>query len=113
MDADAQLAYGIFWAIYIAGFLVLFIMMSRLFRIIPLYGLKTLLQAALVVVVITPVASSAAVGWWVPAWLYGGYEMLLGDTTEVGRAIFNLGVAGLVMLLVWMLDLVRYRLTSK
>ncbi len=113
MTADAQLAYGIFWGIYAAGFLVLFIMMSRLFRIIPVYGLKTLLQAALLVIVITPVTSAVAVDWWVPAWLYGGYEMLLGNTDEAGRAVFNLGLASLVMLLVWLLDLMRYRLTTK
>ncbi|OEY68110.1 hypothetical protein [Marinobacter sp. X15-166B] len=113
MIADAQTAYGIFWAIYIVGFLLFFIMMTRLFRLVPVYGLKTLLQAALVVIVITPVTSPAVADWWVPAWLYGGYEMLLGGTEEAARALFNLGVASLVMLLVWILDLVRYRLRSK
>jgi hypothetical protein len=39
--------------------------------------------------------------------------MILGDADASGRALFNLGLAGLVMLLVWVLDLVRYRLVRK
>ncbi|MCG2580254.1 MAG: hypothetical protein KA296_05170 [Marinobacter sp.] len=113
IDNDAQLAYGIFWALYAVSFVVFFYMMSRLFRILPIYGLRTLLQAALVVVLLTPVESVDVSGWWVPAWLYGGYELILGDADASGKAIMNLGIATLVMLLVWLLDLVRYRLVRR
>lgn len=113
MNADAQVAYGIFWAIYAVGFLIFFIMASRLFRLLPLYGLRTLLQALIIVLLLPPVESSQVDGWWIPAWLYGGYESILGDTEEAARAMLNLGIAGLVMALVWMLDLVRYRLVRR
>ena len=113
MDAEAQLAYGIFWALYAVAFVVFFYMVTRLFRLIPLYGLRTLLQAALVVILLTPVESSEAVNWWIPAWLHGGYEGILGNADEAARAFFNMGLASLVMLLVWILDLVRYRLVRK
>ena len=113
IDTDAQLAYGLFWAVYAIAFLVFFYMMKRLFRFLPLYGLRTLLLATLVAVVLTPVESPEVAGWWMPAWLFGGYELILGNTDAAGRAFFNLGIAGLVMALVWVLDLVRYRLVSK
>jgi hypothetical protein len=113
MDADSQLAYGIFWSLYALAFVVFFIMASKLFRILPLYGLRTLLQASLVVILLTPVQSTEVANWWIPAWLHGGYEFILGKTEEAGRAFFNLGLAALVMLLVWMLDLVRYRLSKR
>lgn len=113
INADAQTAYGIFWVAYIIAFAVLFYMMKRLFRFIPLYGLRTLLLAALTVIILTPVESADVAGWWIPAWLYGGYELILGDSSDAGMALFNLGIAGLVMLLVWILDLVRYRLSKR
>lgn len=113
MDTEAQLAYGIFWALYAVAFVVFFYMVSRLFRLIPLYALRTLLQAALVVIFLTPVESSEAINWWIPAWLHAGYEGILGNADEAARAFFNLGLASLVMLLVWILDLVRYRLVRK
>ena len=113
IDTDAQLAYGIFWTAYANAFVVFFYLMKRLFRFLPLYGLRTLLLAALVALLLTPVESAEVAGWWVPAWLFGGYELILGNTEAAGRALFNLGLAGLVMLLVWILDLVRYRLVRR
>ncbi|WP_404362294.1 hypothetical protein [Marinobacter sp.] len=113
MDADTQLAYAIFWTLYAVAFVVFFYMASKLFRILPLYGLRTLLQAALVVFFLTPVESSEAVNWWMPAWLHGGYEVILGEAEEASRALLNLGLASLAMLLVWILDLVRYRLVKR
>ena len=100
IDTDAQLAYGIFWTAYAIAFVVFFYLMKRLFRFLPLYGLRTLLLAALVALLLTPVESAEVAGWWVPAWLFGGYELILGNTEAAGRALFNLGLAGLVMLLV-------------
>lgn len=111
VDTDAQTAYALFWGIYGLSFLVFYWAMSRFIRWFPLYGLRTLLKAALVVVIATPVQSATLGGWWVPAWIYGGYESVLGDTTEAARAFFNMGMAALVMALVWILDLVRYRFT--
>ncbi|MBZ2167889.1 hypothetical protein [Marinobacter sp. F4216] len=113
IDTDAQLAYGIFWAAYAVAFVIFFYMMKKLFRILPLYGLQTLLLATLVALLLTPVESKELAGWWIPAWLHGGYEMILGNSDEAGRALFNLSIAGLIMALVWILDLVRYRLTTR
>ncbi len=113
IDTDASLAYGIFWAAYAIAFLVLFYMMKALFRLLPLYGLRTLLLAALVVLLLTPVESPELSGWWMPAWLFAGYELVLGDINAAGPAIFNFTAASVVMLLVWILDLVRYRLVRK
>ncbi|EMP55551.1 hypothetical protein MSNKSG1_06758 [Marinobacter santoriniensis NKSG1] len=113
IDADTQLAYGIFWAAYAIAFVVFFYMMKQLFRLVPLYGLRTLLLAALVVLFLTPVQSPDLADWWIPAWIFGGYEAILGNMESAGRAVFNFGIAGLVMLLVWILDLVRYRLVTR
>lgn len=113
IDTDAQMAYGIFWAAYAIAFVVFFYMMKSLIRFLPLYGLRTLILAALVALMLTPVESQEFAGWWIPAWLFGGYEMILGNADAAGRALFNLGLAGLVMLLVWVLDLVRYRLVRR
>ncbi|MBW7470030.1 hypothetical protein QQF73_08740 [Marinobacter sp. M216] len=113
IDTDAQLAYGIFWAAYAFAFVVFFYMMKHLFRFLPFYGLRTLLLAALVALLLTPVESPEFADWWIPAWLYGGYELVLGEAEAAGRALFNLGIAALVMLLVWVLDLVRYRLVRR
>jgi len=113
IDAETNLAYGIFWTLYAVAFVVFFYTTSRLFRIIPVYAIRTLLQAALIVILLTPVESNEVAGWWIPAWLHGGYESILGETSEAGRAFMNLGIASLVMILVWILDLVRYRLVKR
>lgn len=113
IDTDAQTAYGIFWAAYIIAFIVFFFMMKRMFRFLPLYGLRTLLLAALVAVLLTPVESPQLAGWWIPAWLFGGYEFILGDVDDAGRAWLNMAIGGVVMLLIWVLDMVRYRLTRR
>ncbi|WP_417566796.1 hypothetical protein [Marinobacter sp.] len=113
IDTDAQMAYGIFWAAYAIAFVVFFCMMKSLIRFLPLYGLRTLILAALVALLLTPVESPEVADWWIPAWLYGGYEIILGEADAAGRALFNLGLASLVMLLVWVLDLVRYRLVRR
>ncbi|NMT63764.1 hypothetical protein [Marinobacter orientalis] len=113
MDAETNLAYGIFWALYAVAFVVFFYMMARLLRIIPVYAIRTLLQAALVVIFLTPVESAEVANWYMPAWLHGGYETILGDKNDAARAFLNFGIASAVMLLVWMLDLVRYRLVRR
>ena len=112
IDAETNLAYGIFWALYAVAFVVFFYTISRLFRVIPVYAIRTLLQAALIVLLLTPVESGEVAGWWMPAWLHGGYETILGDAANAGRAFVNMGIASLVMVLVWVLDLVRYRLVK-
>lgn len=80
IDTDAQVAYGIFWSAYAIAFVVFFYMMKQLFRYLPLYGVRTLLSAALVALLLTPVESPELADWWIPAWLYGGYELVLGET---------------------------------
>ncbi|MAA63511.1 MAG: hypothetical protein CL581_01840 [Alteromonadaceae bacterium] len=107
MNADAQMAYGIFWTIYVVAFIVFFILITRAIRPLPIYGLRTLIQAVLVVVLLTPVASPEAVDWWIPAWLHGGYESILGEAGEATRAFTNMALAGAVVGIVWVLDLVR------
>jgi len=66
-----------------------------------------------VVVLLTPVESSEVADWWMPAWLHGGYESILGQPDEAGRAVLNLSIAAIIMLLVWVLDMVRYRLVKR
>lgn len=113
VDSEAQGAYALFWGVYGLAFLVFYWALGRMVRWLPLYGLRTLLKAALVVVLATPVQSATLEGWWVPAWIYGGYESVLGDTDEAARAFLNMALAGIVMTLVWMLDMIRYRFTRK
>jgi hypothetical protein len=113
LDTETTLAYGIFWVAYAIAFVVFFYMMKALFRLLPVYGLRTLLLAALVVLFLTPVQSPEVADWWIPAWLFTGYEFILGHTEAAGRGLFNFAVAGVIMLLVWILDLVRYRLVNK
>ncbi|GHD45808.1 hypothetical protein SAMN05216429_105155 [Marinobacter persicus] len=112
-DTETTLAYGIFWIAYCVGFVLFFYMMKALFRFLPFYGLRTLLLSVLVVLLLTPVESPEVAGWWIPAWLFSGYELVLGDTRAAADGLFNFAVASVVMLLVWLLDLVRYRLTRK
>src|SRR5680860_1173538 len=90
IDTDAQIAYGIFWAAYAIAFVVFYFMMKKLFRFLPLYGFRTLLLAALVAFLLTPVESVEVAGWWIPAWLFGSYELILGDADAAGRAWLNL-----------------------
>lgn len=113
INADASLAYAIFWVAYAVAFVIFFYMMKALFRYLPLYGLRTLLLSVLVVLLLTPVESPDVAGWWMPAWLFSGYELVLGDANDAARGLFNFGIAALVMVLVWILDLVRYRLVRK
>src|SRR5690554_3224006 len=107
MDADSQTAYALFWGIYIVGFVLFYWAMSRVFRLLPLYGLRSLLKVALIVLLVTPVQSTVVDGWWVPAWLFAAYETFLGEPAEAARAFFNMAVAAVIMALVWILDLVR------
>lgn len=53
IDTDAQLAYGIFWAAYAIAFVVFFYMMKSLVRFLPFYGMRTLILAALVALLLT------------------------------------------------------------
>ena len=110
IDAELQNVYWLFWCAYGVGLALFLWMMQRLFRLLPLYGLRTLLLAAFAAILIAPVESLDVAGWWVPAWLYGGYELILGDQVAASAALLNIALAGMVMLLVWILDLVRYRL---
>ncbi|WP_339801501.1 hypothetical protein [uncultured Marinobacter sp.] len=113
IDSEAQTAYALFWGLYGLAFVVFYYTMTRLIRWLPVYGFRTLVKSLLLVLLVTPVESATLAGWWVPAWLYGGYESVLGDSAEAARAFFNMGLASIVMALVWMLDLVRYRFTRR
>jgi hypothetical protein len=110
MDAELQNVYGLFWGVYGVGLVLFLWMMQRLLRFLPFYGLRTLLLTALTAILVAPVESLDIAGWWVPAWLYGGYELILGNSVAASAAALNLALAGMVLLLVWILDLVRYRM---
>jgi hypothetical protein len=110
MDAELQNVYGLFWGAYGVGLVLFLWMMQRLLRFLPFYGLRTLLLAALTAILVAPVESLDIAGWWIPAWLYGGYELILGNSVAASAAALNLALAGMVLLLVWILDLVRYRM---
>ena len=112
-DTETSLIYGVFWVAYAVAFVIFFYVMKALFRLLPFYGVQTLLLSALVVLLLTPVESPDVAGWWIPAWLFTGYELVLGDADAAARGLFNFGIAALIMVLVWILDLVRYRLVKK
>ncbi|PVY78290.1 hypothetical protein C8D92_102330 [Tamilnaduibacter salinus] len=109
MTPESELAYGVFWTLYVAGFALFFWVFSRAIRSLPLYGMRSLLKAALIAALLTPVASTEAANWWIPAWLHGGYEVIQGHAEEAARAFSNLTLAGGSMFIVWLLDLVWYR----
>jgi hypothetical protein len=110
MDAELQNVYGLFWSAYGVGLVLFLWATQKLLRFLPFYGLRTLLLAALTAVLVAPVESLDIAGWWIPAWLYGGYELILGNSVAASAALLNLALAGMVLLLVWILDLVRYRI---
>lgn len=110
MDAELQNVYWLFWAAYGVGLVLFLWMMQRLLRFLPFYGLRTLLLAVLAAILVAPVESVDIAGWWIPAWLYGGYELILGNSVAASAALLNIALAGMVLLLVWILDLVRYRM---
>jgi hypothetical protein len=87
-------------------------LVTRAMRAWP-YWLKTLIQSIFIVLLLTPVESSEAVRWWIPAWLHGGYEYILGVTDEAYRAFRNLALAGGAMLVIWILDLLRARIWGR
>lgn len=109
MTPDANLLYAIFWTVYAISFAIFFVLLTRAMRSWP-YWLKTLIQSVLIVILLTPVQSTEAVNWWIPAWLHGGYEFILGNVDEMNRAVRNVSLAGGVMLVVWILDLLRAKI---
>lgn len=109
MDAELQNTYWLFWGAYGIGLVLFLWMMQRLLRFLPFYGLRTLLLAVLAAILVAPVESVDIAGWWIPAWLYGGYELVLGEGAAASAAVLNIALVGMVLLLVWILDLVRYR----
>ena len=80
-------------------------------RRLPPAWLNLLMRALMVVILFTPVASNAATHWLVPAWLYAGYSIILGQSDQLARALSGLGLAAIIMGVVWLLELVRRRVS--
>ncbi|WP_323127243.1 hypothetical protein [Marinobacter sp. JSM 1782161] len=110
VDAQAQAAYVIFWAVYAVGFLIFLYLMGRGLKRLPVYGVRTLILACLAVLLLTPVQSPEVVNWWIPAWLHGGYESILGNADEATRAFSNMTLVAAGVFVIWILDLVRVRI---
>ncbi|MFE8069694.1 hypothetical protein QQM79_01425 [Marinobacteraceae bacterium S3BR75-40.1] len=103
-------AYAWGWIIYCAGFLLCFWVASRLIRLIPFYVVRQTLKAILIVLFLTPVASHEVANWYNPAWLYLGYESILGNEEHALQALTNLGIGAAIMLFVLCIDIpLHYR----
>ena len=107
-------AYVTAWVVYLACFAIAFFAFTRLIRNLRPVGLRQFLKGLAIVLFLTPVEVSGAKGWYVPAWLEGGYETVLGDTNAAGDAFFNLAVVAIVVALVLVADAFwrHHRLTA-
>ncbi|MDX1588599.1 MAG: hypothetical protein R3296_06650 [Oleiphilaceae bacterium] len=92
------------WLIYYLAFLFVYAYWARLLRVLPLRFLRQVFKGLLAALLLTPVSSAAEAGWWSPAWLHFAYSALLGDAVQMDRALFNLAMAGGVLVLVLALD---------
>lgn len=102
--------YVLAWLAYLVSACGLQWVFARLTRrFIRHYGFRQLLRAMAAVILFTPVYSDLAVHWLVPAWLYGGYEALLGKALESTRAFTGMAFAACLMLVIWGLDVLRAR----
>ena len=102
--------YVLAWLVYLASACGLQWVFARMTRRFPRhYGFRQLLRAIVAVILFTPVYSDLAVHWLVPAWLYGGYEAILGRGLESTQAFTGMAFAGCLMLVVWGLDVLLAR----
>ena len=102
--------YVLAWLIYLGCACGLQWVFARLSgRLVKHYGFRQLLRAIVAVILFTPVYSRLADNWLVPAWLYGGYETILGQGLDSARAFTGMAFAGCLMLIMWGLDLLRVR----
>jgi len=74
------------------------------------HTLKKLMRMLLVVVLFTPVNISDSGTWFVPAYLVGGYEWILGNLEQAQPALLNLGIALAVGVGILLLDVVIKKL---
>lgn len=96
-------SYVLAWLAYLASAILAQLVFWRMVRKLRPHALQLFLRALLAVILFTPVYSEARPDWLVPAWLYGGYDMILGQSKHASHAFTNLAVAGIVMLLVWII----------
>ncbi len=110
MILDALLnGYVLAWLAYLASAAIGQLVFWRLIRRLRPHSVQLLLRAVLAVILFTPCYSHSQTGWLVPAWLYGGYEMILGHSVEATKAFTNLSVGGAIMLAVWIVEVLRWR----
>lgn len=114
MSLDAFLnGYVLAWLAYLASAALAQLVFWRMVRRLRPRALQLLLRAVIAVLLFTPVYSHSQAGWLAPAWLYGSYEMILGHSAYATKAFTNLTVAGVVMLVIWGLEVLRFRRKSR
>lgn len=102
-------SYVLAWLAYLVSAVLAQLVFWRMVRKLRPRALQLFLRALLAVILFTPVYSQARPDWLVPAWLYGGYDLILGQTRHASQALTNLAVAGIVMLLVWIIAVLHAR----
>ena len=105
--------YAIAWIVYLLAFLVLYGVVARIVWYLPLRVLRQFLKGLFAVLLLTPVMSTQADGWLMPAWLNLAYGLILGQEAEMGRTLFNFFLAGMLLLLALILDAGWHRLRRR
>lgn len=96
--------YATAWVIYVVCFVVAFVAFTRLSRRLRPVLLRQVVKGFLIVVFLTPVAVDDSKSWYAPAWLEGGYEMVLGDPVAASGAVLNLSIAAAAMVFILVID---------
>lgn len=105
--------YAIAWSVYLLAFLVLYGVFTRIVWYLPLRILRQFLKGLFAVMLLTPVVSTQADGWLMPAWLSFVYGLVLGQEAEMGRTLFNFFLAGMLLVLVLIVDAGWHRLRRR
>lgn len=106
-------AYAIAWVVYVVCFVIGYVAFTRLTLGLRPDGLRQFLKGLVLVLFLTPVATQGYPDWYVPAWLEGGYEAILGDTAAAANAFFNLSVAAVGMIVILIVDALWRRRRGK
>lgn len=103
--------YNIAWAVYLAGFLVVYRFWARIVWWLPGRILRQSMKGVFAVVLLTPVASERAAEWLVPGWLNLFYAILLEQPEAISRSLFVYSLTAILMLVTLALDAwwARYR----
>lgn len=96
--------YQLAWVAYLIAFLVLYWAWAGIVAWVPIRIARQMLKGLFAVLLLTPVVSADVDGWLVPAWLNFFYAFLLDQSGEMGRTLFNLALASVLMLGVLAMD---------